>query len=67
MISNNSSLLTNAVKDILDTVFSEELVSFTEGDLDDTSKLGELTSSIILDIADCGEVGYELLGDMLPS
>jgi hypothetical protein len=53
---NDSSLVTDGVEDVLDTALTEELVSVTEGNLNDGSELGELLGGIGLDIGDSLEV-----------
>ncbi len=66
-ISDDTGLVADAVVDVLDTVLTEELVALTEGDLDDTTELGELLGSVVLDVGDTLEVADELLGDVLPA
>lgn len=58
-IGNETSLVSNGVKDILHTAFTEELVSGPKRDLDNSTKLRELLGSVGLNIGDTLEVGYE--------
>lgn len=56
-VGNDPGLVSDGVKDILHTTFTEELVSGSERDLDDSSELGELLGSVGLDVGDTLEVG----------
>jgi hypothetical protein len=65
-IGNDPRLVSDGVKDILHTTFSEELVSGSERDLDDSTKLGELLGSVGLDVGNalkvgCGSVSHSVL------
>ena len=67
VVSNDTGLVTDAVVDVLDTVFTEELVALAEGDLDDTAELGELLGGVVLDVGNTLKVADKLLGDVLPA
>lgn len=66
MIGNDAGLVANVVVDVLKTVLAEELVSGSEGNLDDCAEFGEFFSRVVLDVGDTLEVGNELFGDGLP-
>lgn len=67
MVSDDTGLVADAVVDVLDTVFAEELVALAEGDLNDTTELGQLLGGVVLDIGNTLEVADELLCDVLPA
>jgi hypothetical protein len=59
-VGNDPGLVSDGVENILHTAFTEELVSGSERDLDDSSELGELLGSVGLDVGNTLEVGWEL-------
>ena len=57
IISDGSNETTyDAVEDVLDSSFAEELVPLSERDLDDSSKLGELLRGIGLEMTKVGQI-----------
>ena len=56
-VGNDSSLVPDRVKDVLHTALTEELVSRSEWDLDDSAELGEFFGSVCLDIGNTFKVG----------
>lgn len=82
LIGNDAGLVADVVVDVLQTAFAQELVSGTEGDLDNTCELSKLLGGVGLDVGDALEqkldnvqespskthleVGCELLNDRLP-
>jgi hypothetical protein len=67
VVGNDTGLFSNAVEDVLDTIFTQELVSFTERNLNNTSQLRQLARSVVFNVTDSGEVGNKLLGNVLPA
>jgi hypothetical protein len=59
-VGNDPGLVSDGVEDILHTTFTEELVSGSEWDLDNSSELGELLGSVGLDVGNTLKVGWEL-------
>jgi len=56
-VGNDPGLVPDGVKDILHTAFTEELVSGSEWDLDNSSELGEFLGSVGLDVGNTLKVG----------
>lgn len=56
MIGDDSSLVADSIVDILNPSFTKELIAFSEGDLNDTTKLCQFFGSIVLDISDAFKV-----------
>jgi hypothetical protein len=60
-VGNDPGLVSDGVEDILHTALTEELVSGSEGNLNDGTELGELLGSVGLDVGNALEVGWELV------
>jgi hypothetical protein len=52
LVRDDPRLVSDGVEHILETALTEELVSCTERNLDNTPELGELLGRIVLDIGD---------------
>jgi hypothetical protein len=64
-VGDHTSLVPDGVEDILHAALAQELVSRSEGDLDDGAKLGELLGGVGFDIGDTLKVGWR--GMSIPS
>lgn len=67
VVCNDARLVADAVVNVLDAVFAEELVALAKGDLDDASELGEFLGSVVLNVGNAFKVGNQLLDNVLPA
>jgi len=67
LVSDDASLVSDRVVDILDPALAQELVPSLERYLNNSTKLGKFACSIVFNICNAFKVGNKLFDDGFPS